>query len=152
MNKNKFNQLEVIKEKFLALEDNAKNYTFELVIQNENKKNLLTVGIGNYTENKELYPYVQITLNILDPHNDFFQLYAQATEDGNFFITDEGSIAEEFEYKGKASLFSNHLWLNCKLDEFDTEIQDYFYMLSTLFQFLGFKWNMKNEQEEILSK
>lgn len=134
----KFDQLKVIKEKFLALEENAKNYSFVYLVP----------LIENEIRQDE---YIGITMNILDPHNDFFELRAQVTENGEFFITDDGEIAQEFEYQGKGSLFSNELYLKCKLDEFDTKMPDYFYMLSTLFNFLGFKWNIKNEQKEILS-
>lgn len=130
----KFDQLKVIKEKFLALEDNAKNYSFKTI--KEKKRCHLVV---NEIE------FVEITMNILDNNNNAVMLYAQATEDGNFFITDDGFIAREFDNIGKHSLFSNNLYLYCNLDEFDTKIQDYFYMLSTLFNFLEFKWNMKNE-------
>lgn len=131
MNK-KFNQLEVIKEKFFAFEENAKNYSFRTI---KKKKNYHLVIIE--------IEFVEITLNILDTNNDFVHLYAQATEYGSFFITDDGFIALEYGNQGKNSLFSNHLYLYCKLDEFDIKMQDYFYMLSTLFNFLGFKWNQK---------
>lgn len=135
----KFDQLEVIKEKFLAFEENAKNYSFELIKINVPEH--VFVPYKFITKDEA----VEITLNILDTHNDFVQLYAQASEDGYFFITDDGFIAEEYECQGKGSLFSNHLSLTCKLDEFDEKMQDYFYMLSTLFNFLGFKWDQKNE-------
>lgn len=116
----KFNPLEVIKEKFLAFEENAKNYTFELVDQ-----------------------WVLIKLNILDDRGVPVFLYAEATENGDFTITDDGNIRNSFERKGKSTLFSNKLKLYCKLDEFDEKMQDYFYMLSTLFNFLGFRWEHK---------
>lgn len=117
----KFDQLKVIKEKFLAFEDNAKNYTFELVDT-----------------------YVQIKLNILDDRDVPVFLYAEATEDGDFTISDNGNIRNSFERKGKSTLFSNKLKLYFKLDEFDEKMPDYFYMLSTLFNFLGFTWEQKS--------
>lgn len=120
----KFDQLEVIKEKFLAYEENAKNYIFELVDT-----------------------YVQIKLNILDDRNVPVFLYAEATEDGDFTISDDGNIRNSFERKGKLTLFSNKLKLYCKLEEFNEKMEDYFYMLSTLFNFLGFKWDQKNDQQ-----
>lgn len=140
MKKPKFNQLEVIKEKFLAFEENAKNYQFiPVVIEKEIFK---CVFIKNRIRDDE---YIHIVLNILDNKGYNVVLYAQASESGKFLITDEGLIAQEYRSQGKASLFSNFLWLKCKLDQFDEKMQDYFYMLSTLFNFLGFKWDQKNE-------
>lgn len=136
----KFDQLQAIKEKFLAYEENAKNYTFESV---KGKKNDQYDMVYNSIRSDE---YIKITLNIIDNKNKKIKLYAQATDKGKFLITDDGFIAKEFEKQKKQSLFSNDLYLQCKIEEFDTKMQDYFYMLSTLFNFLGFKWDQKNEK------
>lgn len=125
----KFDQLKVIIEKFIAFEENAKNYSFKVI--KEKKRYHLVL--------KEI-EFIEITMNIVDCCNRHVKLYAQATENGDFFITDNGFIALQYNNKGKHSLFSNDLYLYCKLDEFDEKMPDYFYMLSTLFNFLGFRW------------
>lgn len=137
----KFDQLKVIIEKFLAFEENAKNYSFK-AIKEKKRHHLVLTEIE----------FIEITMNIVDSHNNHVKLYAQATENGDFFITDDGFIALQYDNKGNHSLFSNDLYLYCKLDEFDEKMQDYFYMLSTLFNFLGFKWDQKNQyvKKEIL--
>lgn len=135
----KFDQLQVIKEKFLAYEENAKNYSF---ISISTEKEIFHC-LKNRIRNDE---YIHIVLNILDKLDCNVVLYAQATSNGKFLITDNGFIAMEYNSQGKGSLFSNHLYLKCNLDEFNTKMQDYFYMLSTLFNFLGFKWDQKNEK------
>lgn len=131
----KFDQLKVIIEKFLAFEDNAKNYSFK-VIKEIKRYHLVLTEIE----------FIEITMNIVDSYNHHVKLYAQANENGDFFITDDGFIALQYDNIGKHSLFSNNLYLYCKLDEFDEKMPDYFYMLSTLFNFLGFRWNIKDEK------
>lgn len=134
----KFDQLEVIKEKFLNYEENAKNYCFKKVKGKEKDQYAMVYNCIRGDE------YIKITLNIIDNKNKEVKLFAQANENGDFFITDDGLVAAEFESKGKKTLFSNDLFLQCKLCEFDEKMQDYFYMLSTLFNFLGFKWDIKD--------
>lgn len=97
----------IIIQKFLAWDPDCKDWSFE-----------------------EADGVVEITLPILDAHNDYVQLYCSIAQTNGeavmFLITDDGFIEEEYDYKGKTSIFTSPLRYSCRLEDFNESMDYYF--------------------------
>lgn len=125
MNRNKksLHQLDIIKRKFISYEPNAKDYSFEELPL----AHCMEIRFSSKLIRSD--SYIEITLPILDSHNDYIQLYAQASV-GLIFLTDDGFFNNELSEIGFPHFVSAPICMTCKFDEFEEKIGKYEYIIS----------------------